>query len=495
MDNRFEPLDRDNTRNPSVELFALGVPFDLVAQGSATPALDLTPFVTSIRQSPNELSLTLAWHLELYGASFPKAGQIVSCKLDSQVVFVGVLEGVNDYRNSSGTRTMSLTCRTRDQTPAWREVPRVTPTYPQGTRLDVIARDIARSLGLRESEVALPMLAVSTPHSSTQLAQISAWAMLEGLLLPGGYAPGVDVLGRLYAISRDTTREPDIELTPERLIAISGARSRPALSRLQLKWLDPKLTMVSQQDRVLAGANITAGYFQIKQVQDVWYSEDRTQRAKSVRMVVVQSANGLLPVCSEKFSPVGLEGSPEYETHGRITLKTAAWVPGLIGLFIAVKVAGMLPDIAPTTGGPTIPIGKRVHAALELAVLLVMASIGTGVYEIWGTPYDYVNGRNTTEAYDPDAPRWAERVEAVENDFIADEAHAQATAGREFLYRALSANSYGVEIVDDLRVQPGDILGLPDGTRLYVTGYSRDLTHGAPAVLSVQGFQVGGQRA
>jgi hypothetical protein len=43
--------------------------------------------------------------------------------------------------------------------------------------------------------------------------------------------------------------------------------------------------------------------------------------------------------------------------------------------------------------------------------------------------------------------------------------------------------------VDDLRIEPGDIIELHDGSRLYVTGYSRDLTRGASAELQVTGFR------
>ena len=37
-------------------------------------------------------------------------------------------------------------------------------------------------------------------------------------------------------------------------------------------------------------------------------------------------------------------------------------------------------------------------------------------------------------------------------------------------------------------IEPGDILALPDGSRLYVTGLTRDLTRDAPACLEVEGF-------
>ena len=167
---------------------------------------------------------------------------------------------------------------------------------------------------------------------------------------------------------------------------------------------------------------------------------------------------------------------------------------GDVKLFAALGTmlnASTIPDgVASVGAGVTIPQGRIVHAVAEAAILLIMMSIGTGSYEVWGVPYDYVNGRNTTEAYDALAAAGEDKVKTVETDFVMNEAHAQAIAAREFLFAALSANSFGLTMVDDLRVQVGDILELPDETRLFVTGFDRNLSHGAPATLQVQGFQI-----
>lgn len=490
MDTRFTgPLDRDNTRNPTVLLYSSLATFEDVRSGAVAADVDLTPFATSIRQSPSELSFSLAWHLELYGANQPQPGDLVCAKLDDVPVFVGIVEGVNDYRNSSGTRTMSVTCRSRDATAAWREAPRVTSNYPQGTRLDIIARDIATSLGLAAGEVLLPNVSVATPHSSTQLANIPAWQMLETLMLPCGLSPMVDVLGRLTAYSRDVSRQSDIAVSVDRIIAITGSRSRPPVTRVQVKWLDPALTRVEQQDRALGGANITAGFFQREQRQEIWFSADRTQRARDTRMVIVQSSNsGLLDVADEEYSPNGLVGGAG-DLGGVITLTTKKWVPLLVvGNFVAAALAANIGDRE--TSSTTVTIGRRLEAIYRMVIYLTLASIGTGVYEVWGTPYDFVHGRNTTEAYSKNSLRWEDKLDVVETDFIANEEHAQSVGARELIYKARGGASYNLDMVDDLRIQRGDILALPDASRIYVTDYQRDLTFGTAAVLNVQGFRV-----
>jgi hypothetical protein len=43
--------------------------------------------------------------------------------------------------------------------------------------------------------------------------------------------------------------------------------------------------------------------------------------------------------------------------------------------------------------------------------------------------------------------------------------------------------------VDDPRIERGDIIALKDGSRVYVTDYTRDLSFGAPATLDITGFR------
>ena len=482
MDGRWYPVEKDALRTAALILHPSASIRD-VRSGDATDAFDLSDFVSeTLRQSPRELTASLAWHVELYGASQPKAGQVIELQLDGQILWLGIVESVNDYRLERGTRRLTLTARTPDATPAWRSVRRVTDFFPVATPLTEIARRIGRALGLNDEEISLPQSPVTTMHSNTQLADLTAWDMLEQVMLPLGLSPRFDGLGRLTTQSRELGRPVDITLDDTRIVSVSGGRSIPAISSLRLKWLDPQLTKVSQQDAKLADANITAGFFQWHQRKSITFSDDATQRAENTRLVVRQSANGgLLPVCDEEYKQLTT-------TSGEILLTTQAWAPTLVGLIFGLKVYSALPDIAPPFGGPTTPVGKVVHGAAELVVLLIMASIGTGMYEIWGTPYDFVHGRNTTEAKNSGASVWTENVEDIENDLIVNEAHAQAVAVRELAYRARSATSWGASIIDDPRIEPGDILQFPDGTRFCVTDYTRNLARNAPAVLDLQGF-------
>jgi hypothetical protein len=194
--------------------------------------------------------------------------------------------------------------------------------------------------------------------------------------------------------------------------------------------------------------------------------------------------SGLLNVANESYSQTS-------ETQGRIVLENTYYSP----VFVAISLygamqAGSLPDYSLPYGGPTIPTGKIAQSSLLFLAMMTMSSMGTGTYEIRGRPYDWVHARNTTEAFDDSSPDWTQRIVEIENDFVMNQAMSEAYAARELLHEVKQSTSYNVTIVDDPRIEPGDILELHDGTRLYVTGYSRDLSRGAAAMLEIQGFMV-----
>ena len=419
------------------------------------------------------------------GAAQPQPGELIELRLGGQPLFIGIIDTISAYNLKSGEHSIALKAYTRDNTPTWKDVKRVTDLYATGTPLNLIATDVALAVGLTPAEIALPTTNVYTVHSNMQLANMSAAEMLAALYISAGYEPYVSALGILKGISRSLARPSDVVLDEERILQIKGSKSKSPTTSIRILWLDPNLKKVTQQDQALANATITAGFFQLKQTQEMFFSNDRTQRADNTYMVVKQSANsGLLNVCSESYTPI----SP---TEGRIELETAFWAPALATAGLAGLIASsFIPDgVVSFGGGVTIPEGRLVEMASEVAILLVMMSIGTGMYEIRGNPYDFVHARNTSEATAAGVPAYLLKNDDLESDFVMNEGQAQAFAARELIYRARSATVYGVTIVDDPRIERGDLIELYDGSRLYVLDFSRDLSSGSAATLEVTGFR------
>lgn len=483
MDTSWYAFGLDSARTVQVLRHPTATTVELVT-GTSSDEIDITAFVSQIRQTNQEVSLTLTWHSELYGTDQPTPGELLEVKMNGRFLWWGIIDSLSSYNLNRGQRQVQLIARSRDAGPLWREAKRVTDLYPVATPLHYIANQVAVDAGLDLLEMALPTTAAYTVHSNTQMADISAWQMVTLLYQPMGYEPFVDAHGRLKAISRDLTRPSDYVLQAERIVSINSSKNLSPVTLVRIRWLDPNLVKVSQQGQSLGQFNITAGFFQLNQNQDVFFSSDRTQRAENTYMVIKQSCNsGLLEVADETYTQFDLY-------QGQINLRTHAWVPTLAGGMLGTMMASeYIGDLIPVTAY-TIPWGKVIHAIAEGALLIIMMSIGTGSYEIWGTPYEFVHQRNQTQAYDQNAPVWLQNEQEIENDFVMDESMAQAFAVRELIYQNKAVQTYNITIVDDPRIEPGDIIELYDASKLYVTGYSRDLMRGGKPTLDVTGFRI-----
>jgi hypothetical protein len=117
-------------------------------------------------------------------------------------------------------------------------------------------------------------------------------------------------------------------------------------------------------------------------------------------------------------------------------------------------------------------------------------SMGVGRYEIRGVPFDYVNAKNTTLAYADNIEDWAVSEVEIDNDLVANEGHAQLISTEHLIWLGASAYAYGATIVDDPRVEVGDIIEFDDGARLLVQSFSNDYSRGAKASMEISGFRV-----
>ena len=476
--------DEDIQRAAGIYWHASASFTDLIS-GAAGAGVDLSPYTVRCRQQHDELSVSLRWRDEFPCQTQPRPGEILSVTLEGRSLANFIIEAINEFREARGQRSMTITCRARNTLPLWKDNRWSTQVYPVGTYLSSIARDVLTALGLTEAEIVMPAVSQTTRHTQTQLADMSAWEMLETCLFPSQLTPWMDALGRFKPVSRDVQRSTDMVLTNDRVLQVRGSRAIAPVTNVIIKWLDSRLHKSSQQPQILGEWTCTAGFFNLRQRKRVYFSDDRRQRAEFTWMEVRSSVNdGLLPVGDEDYTPID-------QFHGEIEVRTSQWVPALATASLATLLAtSSQPDGVTTAPGVTVPIGKIAHGAAEVAILLIMMSLGTGVYEVWGVPFDYVHATNTTEAYSADAPVWNRRELVLENDLIADEAHAQDVAINELLYRSFEAQSWGIRIVDDPRIELGDIIGLEDGSRIMVTNYTRDLSRGAPAILDVEGFRV-----
>lgn len=462
-----------------------------VMNGVETTGVDFSPYMTDGSMSANEAQFTFTWDgTGVFLANQPKSNDIVEVKENDEQLFIGFVENVNTYQEERGTRIYQISCRTRDAMGPWRAKRITTIRFDEGTALTAVAETILKQQGLDPVEYIVPLGGQTVPHKNVQFTDVTPWDALSEIGQAIGSQPICDAISRIKFVSRDVDRPADFVIGNDQLIRITGGRGVPQLTEFRLKWLDRNLTEVTQEEQVLGSTTITAGFWKGEQSEDVYWSEDQRARAKNTRMKVKQSINsGLLPIGSESYSQVD-------EFHGQVSVDVSIFVSGLATASLAAVLAlDVTPDGVVVFGfgastGKTVPAGRIIRGFAEASLLLIMMSIGTGQYDILGEPYDFVHARNTTTAYNDASPYWSEQFQDEENDLIYDEAHAQEVCVRELLYRTAEANLWSVTIMDDWRIEIGDIIELSDNSRLYVTGYNRNLTRGTPHTLDVEGFRV-----
>uniref|UniRef100_A0A7V4G8X0 Uncharacterized protein n=1 Tax=Desulfobacca acetoxidans TaxID=60893 RepID=A0A7V4G8X0_9BACT len=235
----------------------------------------------------------------------------------------------------------------------------------------------------------------------------------------------------------------------------------------------------------LGTAQVTTGFFSLGEELDAWWSEDHKQRADGTSLKVVKSVNsGVLPVGEESYEEVD-------EFHGRITVTIHVWVPILATAMLAEYLAAaFIPDdvVVGIGTGFTIPVGRVIQAQAMIGILLIMMSIGSAQYEVWGTPYDYAYLEKQSVAIEDGLEYWQENEKEIKNDFTATlSAWSWVT---ELIWEKTQNAPRRLALEDDPSLEPGDILVLPDGRRIVIMALSKKIKRGEVPVLVIDGCKV-----
>jgi uncharacterized membrane protein YgcG len=496
MDLRWNPVSRDSRKDVRVILHPTAGIWD-VRRGldpGSDDSVDVSEFVTQGNHTAFDANITLNFNRELFGTNQPKPNQVLEIQYwqngEWKPIWLGIIDAISAFTLQRGERSMQLIAKTRDQQDIWRNTKRITPLFPQLTNLTYIIQRVARSASMKGDEIVLPNSAFTTAHSSTQLADMNAWDMIVQMGIPLGWTPFIDTMGRLRVADRTLqNRTADIQLEDGRLLKVGGQRQRPPKSRVRVNWLNPTMKKQLRQGQMLSTETITLGWFLPVFWKHVYWSTDKTQRAEGTYPVIKQS-------CNSPWSPRFVR-----ETYIQQTQVGGKWsftniqLAAMATLIATNYVAHMVPDpVAALGGGATVPqtpgSGSFWQWVSQASILYVLSCVGTGVYEVWGMPFDWVHARNTSEAFDSSVPEWVDNTVDIDSDFIANEEHAKAVAIRELIYQAREANKWGITIVDDPRIEYGDILEFVDGNQLYVEDFSRSLERGSEATLDVKGFLI-----
>jgi len=502
--------------------------------------VDLTPYVSDASWTDRQLTFTL---VDPAGLFHPDFGEFRHClkdgailrllegdetvpEVDWVITFTGQVHGQIGWKQSrsTGQITSRVTVFGRGEPQAYKRRKVTSREYTVGTDIGIALYDMCQTfMGLTAKEMRIPFtLGRQFKHKTNQLSQVTPWDGICSLLEVVCYQPFFDGEGKLSYVNKslhrptaclfeDGDRIKELEV-PE--------RSQDTINKVTVTFLDSQLERVDGPYQKLGQAQVTTGFFSMHETLETWWSEDHKQRADGTSMKVIKSVNsGILPVGTERYTQVD-------EFHGRIEVDISVWVPILATVMIATYLAAaykpdkttsnstnLTPIEIPVQVGPsgtgaafvspgmlqvseipmtgwTISVGRVIQALALISILLIMMSIGSAQYEVWGTPYDFAYLEKKSVAIEDGLDYWLENNLDIKNDFIGTHDQSDIIAMTELTWQKCLSMPRKVSVTDDPRLEPGDIIGLPDGRKLVIIALSKSIKRGEIPTLLIEGCKV-----
>ena len=525
LNDILEEALRDGKRRPAYKIYAFDPALDslgeIVRGEYAQTPYDFTSFCKNISWSPAKLSFTLGDPEGLFhpdsgtDRAYLRDGVILRLREgDTRVAenlwpwtFTGLIRGQIGWQKTRKSQNLEakVTAYSRENSQSLKRRQITSREYTVGTELGVFLYDIAQAfMGLSSEEIRIPpVLGLQLRHQINQIAQMTPWDAISTILATVGKVPYFDGDGRLTCIDKNMHRLPD-RILPD-YIRIHDyqvpERSQDTINKVRVIFLDTTLERVDSPYQKLGQAQVTTGFFSMHEKLECWWSEDHKQRAAGSSMKVIKSVNsGILPVGTERYEE-------KDEFHGEIHVDIAVWVPILATvMLLEYLAAALIPDKTsggqpvqtnPTSGtgitlpfGVTISWGRILQAQAMGAIMLIMMSMGSAQYEIWGIPYDYAYLEKESIAIEEGLDYWEENEKAIKNDFLGSYEQADSLAILEHIWEKSNAYPRKLLLDDDLALEIGDIAVLPDGRKFMVSGMSKAIRRGEVPILALDGFKV-----
>jgi hypothetical protein len=472
--------------------------------------VNLTNYVQRIEYSFDRLQITLSEDAALL--FHPDAGTYRTAIKQGRIIrlfegfeglaesewlwtFSGTVEGTYSWAQQRGQNIqVQFSVFSRSNNQAWKRRNVTSNNYTVGSDWSSMFENIAKDVMLlsdAEFNVNMPW-GVPFSKNSNQVVNYPPWDALEQLAFGVKKKPWFNGKGQLSLYSTDQKRITE-SLADDTYVRKYEARASTSetINKVILTYLSNTLSRVDGPDQNLANATVTAGFFTPSITVDAFYSDERHTRCDNPRFIVKQSANaGLLPFCTETMTKID-------EFHSQIEIEVTVWAPVLATtMMAALMAAAFIPDYVTTGGfivsaGVTIPVGRLVESALMIGIMLIMMCIGTGTYEIWGTPYEMVYLEEQAIAIKSGVEFWEEREKEIRNDFVSTLEQAQPLVINELHFEVMKEQPRSLLLRYDPRIEPGDIIQLSSQVKIWVESVSRVVTQDSSevATMTVTGYR------
>tara|TARA_R110000772_G_scaffold267971_3_gene393612 strand:- start:43463 stop:45022 length:1560 start_codon:yes stop_codon:yes gene_type:complete len=478
-----------------------------IIDGSAvqTP-VDLSEFISQVSWSYDRVSLTIAddtlrFHPDTGDLSVAIcAGRgIRVIEGDTTVnsdqwipIFSGLIQGSYEWSIKRGPVPQAkVTVFSRETNQAWNRRNVTSKEFTVGADWSNMFEDVAQNvMGLEDSELSVSRpWGLSFDKQSNQIVNIPAWEALVKLAQGNFNRIWFNGKGQLASFPFTLDRVDKV-LTDNTLINTYSqpGSSTEVINKVSVTYIDNFLTKVSGTRQSLGTANLTAGFYDFETKLDVFYSDDKKQRADNVELVVKQSINQ-----NDLGISIGTESlNIDDEFGGELVITVDFWVSALATAGIAgIFTSAAIPDdvVVVLVGGVTVPVGRLLEAASIVSVLLALMILGNGIYEIMGTPYDFAYLERKAIAMADNILFWEEKALDLRNEFISTEEHAHQLALNELLFQQSLGSPRTLVMPNDPRIEKGDILQLPTGAKFFVQSASKTLGRGNNVSMELTGFR------
>lgn len=481
---------------------------EIIAGTYGQTPTDLTPYVQRVEHSLDRISVQMADSSDLL--FHPDAGALRASIAQGRIIrvmegfeglaesewvvtFSGTVEGSYSWVYQRGEAiTVAFAAYGRGNNQAWKRRSVSSRAFTVGSDWGTMFMDIVkRVMLLEDSEVVVPEpWGVLFDKNTNQVVNMPPWDAMEQLMFGIQALPFFNGKGELDLISK-TQNRVTLALTDDNYLRKYESRGSASetVNKVILTYLSNTLSRVDGPDQLLGSATITTGFFKGSFEVDVYYSDERKTRSDNPRFIVVQSANaGLLSFCDESMTKID-------EFHSRIDIEISVWAPTLAGAMLAAYLfLGFFPwDIGEGLVVVVIsePFGRIAQAISLIVLLLIMMALGTGQYEVWGTPYEMVYLEQQAIAIKANTEFWQEREKEIRNDFISSVEQAQPLVVNELHYEVMKENPRTLILRYDPRIEPGDVLQLSSTVKVYVDDIARTITRGSndASTMTVQGYR------
>jgi hypothetical protein len=405
---------------------------------------------------------------------------------DWALIFTGIVDGYPSANVAKhGAKVLSVQAFDRAQAYLTHMI--VGKSFKKGTDLGDVAVDVAlNELDLEREEIRFGLFDFETKHVANALAQISKMRGLYELMAPVKRKPYFNGAGNLVSHITDFTSPPLYSLINSPVVVEINRlqESKNVNNAVEVIGLDYKLTEIVESEKELARVSVTVGYFDSSYRETVYYSKDRSRRAKETRIWAHHKAS------FDWGADVSWQELNEFS--GKLTIDTgyAPWVIGLMSIawallsgieygldfaidmiqsgkslvgggLIGSAIGGLAEAIGVTALITLRSITQGLKAAAQLTILKIMKNIGRFEVVVFGKPFEnvyqelrsiaFLNNVNIADQNELDITmHWLTDIESVSD--MAKE-HLRRELSKAHTYEIIMYSNPVLEVDDIIEVQ------------------------------------------